>query len=157
MVNWSVPLLAATVTVIVRVVELFTAIEAAVMSRPAKNVMLGVAAVLNSKPAGGFSTRVTAVPGSKSNLFPSSITMGPRVVQAGEVALAALSAEMLSPPLAGVIETAARAVEQRLRPTARNAKTTKNGEQARARQSASRAVDLKRVRQDSKLRGLLII
>src|SRR5438552_16719981 len=63
--------------------------------------MFGGAEVLNSNPAGALKTRVSAGPGPKSPLLPSVITMGPKVVHAGELALAALSAGMAVPPVAG--------------------------------------------------------
>ena len=90
------------------VVESLKAIAAEEMS-PAVKVMFGVAAVLNSKPAGALSTSVIPVPALKSNLFPSLMTIEPRLVQAGADALAALSAEIFSPPVAGVIDAAANA------------------------------------------------
>ena len=104
----SVLRLSVTVKVIVRVVESETATEAAAISNPAVKVMLGVTEVLNSKPAGAFRMRVI---GEAENVMsvrvPSRMAMGPRVVQAGEVALAALSAEMFVPPVAFVIVTVA--------------------------------------------------
>src|SRR5207244_98755 len=75
------------------------------MSCPEANVTLGGAEVLNSNPAGALSTSVTPEPAPKSGLFLSAITIGPSVVQAGLVALAALSAEMLVPPVAAVMVT----------------------------------------------------
>src|ERR1043165_8707787 len=84
------------------VVELLIATKAEEMSKPEANEIFGGAAVLNSNPAGAFNKRTTLEPGLKSLLFPSLMTIGPRVVQLGDVALAALSAEMLAPPLAGV-------------------------------------------------------
>src|SRR6266446_6138367 len=45
-----------------------------------------------------------------SDLFPSLRTKDPSVVQAGLTASAALSAEMLAPPVAAVIETLAAAL-----------------------------------------------
>src|SRR6266702_2877666 len=98
-----------TVSVTVIVVELLIATEAAEMSTPAVKVMFGGAEVLNSKPSGAFSTSVRFAPELKSNLLPSLMTIGPKAVQAGDVALAALSAGMLVPPAALVIVTAAYA------------------------------------------------
>jgi hypothetical protein len=70
--------------------------------------MFGVMAVLNSKPAGAFRMRVIGEAETvMSPRLPSRIAMGPRVVQAGDVPLAALSAEMFVPPVAFVIVTAA--------------------------------------------------
>jgi hypothetical protein len=100
--------LSATVKVIVRVVESETATEAAVMSNPAVKVMLGVTEVLNSKPVGAFRMRVIGEAETvMSPRLPSRTAMGPSVVQAGDVALAALSAEMFVPPVAFVIVTVA--------------------------------------------------
>ena len=101
------PLVPPTVTVTVIVVELLIATDAAEMSTPEVKVMFGGAEVLNSKPAGALKTRVRLAPELKSNLLPSLMTMGPKAVQAGEVALAALSARILIPPVALVIVTAA--------------------------------------------------
>jgi hypothetical protein len=95
------------VTVIV--VALLKESEADEISTPAVKVMFGGAEVLNSKPAGVFSTNETPEPELKSNLFPSRITMAPSDVQAGETAFAALSAEIPEPPVAAVIVTAAKA------------------------------------------------
>ena len=70
-------------------VELLIATVAEEISTPEVKVIFGGAEVLNSKPAGAFNTKVTAVPALKSNLLPSRITIGPRVVHAGVVAFAA--------------------------------------------------------------------
>jgi len=83
--------------------------EADEISTPAVKVMFGGAEVLNSKPAGVFSTNVTPEPELKSNLFPSRIMMAPSDVQAGETAFSALSAEIPEPPVAAVMVTAAKA------------------------------------------------
>src|SRR5438105_576078 len=101
------PAVPPTVKVTVIVVELLIATEAEEMSTPEVKEMFGGAEVLNSKPAGAFNTRVTLAPELKSNLLPSLMTMGPKAVQAGDVALSALSARMLVPPIALVIVTAA--------------------------------------------------
>ena len=53
--------------------------------------------------------RVRFAPELKSDLFPSRMMIGPRAVQAGEIALAALSARMLVAPVAGVTVTTAYA------------------------------------------------
>src|SRR5690242_5491770 len=98
-----------TVSVTVIVEESVTAIEAALIFAPGVATMLGVAAVLNSNPAGAFKTNVTLLPGPKSFLLPSAMTIGPSVVQAGTGALAAVFAEMLLPPDAPVRITAAEA------------------------------------------------
>ena len=103
------PAVPPTVRVSVIVVELLIATEAEEMSTPEVKVMFGGAEILNSKPAGAFNTRVTLAPELKSNLLPSLMTMGPKAVQAGDVALAALSARMVAPPVAGVTVTAASA------------------------------------------------
>src|SRR5215212_8402357 len=87
-----------------------TATDADVISRAAVNVIFGTDETLNSNPVGAFSTRVILLPTLKSNLFPSLTVMAPSVVQAGETALPALSAEMLVPPLAGVTEEAPKAL-----------------------------------------------
>jgi hypothetical protein len=94
-----------TFRIMVRVVELLNVTEAAVISREAVKVTSGGADELNSKPAGAFSTRVTAVPPAMSVLLPSVIVIGPRTVHAGEAAFADLSAEILVPPVALVIVT----------------------------------------------------
>ena len=98
-----------TLRVIVMLLELLKEIEAEVMSLPEVKVMLGRAEVLNSKPAGALFTSVTPVPAPKTNLFRSSMIIEPRVVQAGEDALAALSARMLVPPVAAVTATEPKA------------------------------------------------
>ena len=104
------PLVPPTVSVTVIVVELLTATEAAEISTPEVKVMFGSGTeVSNSKPPGTFNTRVRFAPELKSDLFPSRMTIGPRAVQAGEIALAALSARMLVPPVALVIVTVAYA------------------------------------------------
>src|SRR6266853_1835142 len=103
------PLVPPTVTVMVIVAELLIITEAAEMSTPEVKVMFGGAEVLNSKPAGALKTSVRFAPELKSNLLPSLMTMGPKAVQAGDVALAALAARMVAPPVAGVTVTAASA------------------------------------------------
>src|SRR6266702_1609161 len=101
------PLVPPTVSVTVIVVELLTATEAAEISTPEVKVMFGGGAeVSNSKPADAFNISVRFAPELKSNLLPSLMTMGPKAVQAGDVALAALSARMLLPPVALIIVTA---------------------------------------------------
>src|SRR6266516_1281369 len=101
------PAVPPTVSVTVIVVELLIATDAEEMSTPEVKVMFGGAEVLNSKPTGAFNTKVTLAPELKSNLLPSLMTIGPKAVQAGDVALAALSARMAVPPVALVIVTAA--------------------------------------------------
>src|SRR5207249_7886 len=101
-------------SVMVIVVESLTAIDAEVMSCPAVKVMFGVTAVLNSKPIGALNISFTPVPVLKLprlGLLTSSMMMGPRVVHAGDWELAALSAEILVPPEAGVFVTAATRCE----------------------------------------------
>ena len=98
-----------TVSVTVIVVELLSATVAEEISTPEVKVMFGGAEVLNSKPVGALSTKVNPEPELKSILFLSAMAMGPSVVQAGEIALPALSAERLLPPEAGVIVTDANA------------------------------------------------
>jgi hypothetical protein len=83
---------------------------ALVIFRLEVNVIFGVTAVLNAKPAGVLRINVTLVPAAKSAAAPSAIVMAPNVVQAGDGALAAVSAEMLPPPEAGVTVTVAKAV-----------------------------------------------
>src|SRR5260221_4241463 len=93
------------------------------MSAPAVKVIFGIAAVLNSKPAGAFNTRDTPVPEPKSNLLPSEKTIGPSVRHPGVAAFAAISAEMFTPFVAGVIVTVAEAVRQAIkdpRPSAKD-------------------------------------
>src|SRR5919197_6386294 len=87
-------------------VVLVTAIEAAVMSLPEVNEPLP-APVLKLQPLGAVRMRVLLVPVAKSPLLAplSAMTMFPSVVYCGDVALAALSADMLVPPLAGVTVT----------------------------------------------------
>jgi hypothetical protein len=89
------------------------ATAALVMSVPAVAVRFGMTAVLNAKPDGALRIRVTLVPAAKSALAPSAIVTAPRVVHAGDEALAAVSADMLLPPAAPVTVTAA---EARLKP-----------------------------------------
>src|SRR6266568_3259515 len=98
-----------TFSVIVIAAGLVTATVALVMSCAVVKVMFGITEVLNSKPAGAFKTSVTPLLVAKSALFPSVMTMAPKLVHAGEDALAALSAEIFVPPEAGVIETVADA------------------------------------------------
>ena len=95
--------------VIVTLLELLKEIEAEVISWPEVKLILGGAEVLNSKPAGTLSTNVTPEPALKSDLFRSSMIIEPSVVQAGENALAALSARMLVPPVAAVTVTEPKA------------------------------------------------
>ena len=80
--------------------------------------MLGTELVLNSNPAGAFRM---SVPPPMSPLEPpgSVIAIEPRLVQAGAAAFAAVSAEMLPPPLATVTLTAASALLERVNETAR--------------------------------------
>ena len=92
-----------TVSVAVNVLASVTTMVAAVMS-PLANVMLGVCAVLNSNPSGALRTNVPP-PISPRALPVSAITIAPRLVQAGTAASAAVSAEILPPPLATVKET----------------------------------------------------
>ena len=92
------------------VLGLLKEIEAKLMSCPEVNVILGGAEVLNSKPAGVLRIIMTPEPEAKSNLFPSRIMIGPSVVQAGEDALAALSASMFVPPVAAVIVAVPKAL-----------------------------------------------
>src|SRR5215471_9718132 len=95
----------------VRVLAFVTATLALVTSAPCTKLMLGVEAVLNSKPSGTLRISVpllTLLP--RSCFFPSAIVIGPRVVQAGDVPLAAVSAEMAPPPEAGVMTTDASAL-----------------------------------------------
>src|SRR5437660_7163083 len=104
------PAVPPTVSVTVIVVELLIATDAAEISTPEVKVMFGGGGeVLNSNPAGAFNTSVRFAPELKSNLLPSLMTIGPKAVQAGDVALAALSARMFAPPVAGVTVTAASA------------------------------------------------
>lgn len=96
-----------TVNVTVMFVESAKAIDAEAMSRAAIKPTLGTRLVLNSKPAGARRTRLTLAPALKSNLLPSLIVIDPKVVQPGNAASAAVSAEILLPPEAGVIDEAA--------------------------------------------------
>src|SRR5262245_52045727 len=65
--------------------------------------------VLNAHPFGAVRINVFAAPpvSAKSLFAPSVMTMLPRVVYAGDVAFAALSAEMFVPPEAAVTLTVA--------------------------------------------------
>ena|SRR5437867_6562187 len=119
MVKRSVPPVPPTLRVTTRVLELLNETEAEVISTPAVNVILGGAEVLNSNPAGALSTSVKPEPELISLLFPSRITIRPSVVHAGEMALAAVSARILVPPVALVIVTVPQA-----RPAIRNAAAT---------------------------------
>ena len=101
-----------TVSVSVRVEASVIATEALAMLRLAVNVRLGVTAVSNAKPVGVFRIRVTLVPAAKSPPAFSVIVIAPSEVQAGEGALAAVSAEMLPPPLAGVKVTLAQTLSE---------------------------------------------
>ena len=107
--------MASTVSVMV-IVELFSATVAEEMSWPGVNTSFGGEEVLNSKPGGAFRRRVRPEPASKSPLKPSVMTIGPKVVHAGELALAALSAGMAVPPVAGVTITLANAEASRRHP-----------------------------------------
>ena len=98
-----------TVRVTVIVEASVTLAAALVIFLPTVNVALGVTAVLNSNPAGAFRIKVTPVPVAKSLVEPSAIVMVPRLVQAGEVAVAAVSASMAEPPEAPVTLTVAKA------------------------------------------------
>ena len=95
----------ATEKVITSVVESLNATLAAVMLRLAVKLTLGTCAVLNSKPAGTFRVIVWLLAVLKSPFAPSAMIIVPRVVQLGDVALAAESAEMLVPPEAPVTVT----------------------------------------------------
>src|SRR5437868_2148126 len=109
MVNWSEEVVLPTVSVMVMIVEFVITNVAEAMSRPVIKVIFGITDVLNSKPAGAFNKSVRPVPLLKSCLIPSVMTMEPSVVQAGEAALAALSAEILAPFMAEVMLTVASA------------------------------------------------
>src|ERR1051325_6715782 len=128
MVNWSKSTLVPTVSVTARIVELLKAAEAEEISAPAVMATLGTAAVLNSNPAGALSTSFNPEPVEKSFLLPSVMTIGPSVVHAGEVALAALSAEMLVPLVAGVIVTNANVevAQKKTNTAARPARKTRH-------------------------------
>ena len=124
-----------TLRVTVMLVELLKEIEAEVMSWPDVKVMLGKAKVLNSKPAGALSTSVTPEPALKSNLFRSSMIIEPSVVQAGEDALAALSAGMLVPPMAAVTVT-----EPKAWPASRAVVATTKSQQSKTRPVLGRII-----------------
>src|SRR4051794_26912660 len=110
MVSESRAVLFEIVSVMERFVESVTAMDALEMLRSAVEGMLGVTAVLNSKPAGVRRTRVTLVPCAKSPFAPSVMVIAPIVVHAGVTAFAALSAEIAPPPEAPVNVTAANAL-----------------------------------------------
>ena len=112
-----------TVRVKVRVVASVMATAALLMSLPAVKLTSGRTAVLNSKPAGALRTRVTLESAAKSLFAPSVMVIAPSVVQAGEGALAAVSADRLLPPDAPLTVTAADAL---LAPDRANAHTHTN-------------------------------
>src|SRR5436190_3632572 len=105
----SVEAVPDTLRVMVSVEGSETTMVAEVISPPPTKLMLGVEAVLNSKPAGAFRMRVWPLPEAMSIFLDSSSVMGPRVVQAPEPPLAAVSAEIAEPPDALVTLRAARA------------------------------------------------
>ena len=104
-----------TVSVSVIVVASVIATAALLISRPAVKLTLGLTAVLNSKPSGAFSTRVTPEPAAKSLLAPSVRVIAPSVVHSGAGAFAAVSADRPLPPLAPVTLTAAKLLAPLLR------------------------------------------
>ena len=106
-----------TVNVAVIVVGLLMATLAPVISAPAAKLMLGIEDVLNSNPAGAFNTKVTPDPAAKSPFAPSSILIGPKVVQAAVPPDTAVSAEMPAPPDAPVTVTLACAPRTKLKTT----------------------------------------
>ena len=124
MVSVSLELDPEPVSVTVSVVESVTARLAAVMSPP-EIAMFGVIAVLNSKPAGAFRTSVPP-PISPLPLPGSAMTIEPRLVQTGVAAFAAVSAEILPPPLAGVTVTAASALLARVKEAATRTRRRKS-------------------------------
>src|SRR5882724_762097 len=124
MVNTSTPLPPAETVSEIPSVTLFDhKMLAAVMSLPELKLMLGTAFVLNSNPTGAFKANVPP-PMPPLSLPASVITIAPKLVQAGETALAAVSAEIPLPPLAAVTVTLsvniACAVEPEIKPVAVN-------------------------------------
>jgi hypothetical protein len=110
MISVSAALLLVTVSVRVMVPASVMASEALEIFLLAVKLMLGMTAVLNWKPDGALRIKVTFVPTAKSALAPSAMVAAPNVVQAGDGALAALSADMLLPPVAAVTVAVAKAV-----------------------------------------------
>jgi hypothetical protein len=103
-----------TFKVIVSVEESVTATLAEVISPPVVKLMLGVEAGLNSNPPGAFKIRMTPEPEEISDLLPSAMVIGPRVVHAPDPPMPAVSADMADPPEAGVMETVAWVVARPL-------------------------------------------
>ena len=99
-----------TVIVIVIVESLVTAAEAAVMLPFRARVVVTAAPVLNFQPIGDEIIIVSLAPVVKVPA-PSISETVPSVVYADDVALAALSAEMFVPPVAGVTVTCPHAVK----------------------------------------------
>src|ERR1043166_8129445 len=102
MVNISALFVPVTVSVTVIAVVVFDVTEADVIFLLAVKVDVTLAAVLKFHPAGAFSINVTFAPIAKSPFAPSVTTIFPSVVNDGELAFAALSAEIV-PPVAVVI------------------------------------------------------
>lgn len=105
---WSELAVPLTVITSVRFVLSPNETEAETMSRAEVNVTFGTWLVLNSKPRGVRRMNVIFVPVLKSNLLPSVTVIAPSVVQAGNVASAAVSAEILIAPVAGVTDALAK-------------------------------------------------
>jgi len=106
----SVSSLVVPLTVRVTVTfDVVTATLAAVMSLLLRKVALATAAVLKRQPSGSVKINVLLVPGAKSVVRPSVMTILPSAVKAGLlVELKAVSAEMPCPALGEVTVTSAR-------------------------------------------------
>src|ERR1044071_6955121 len=102
MVRLSTELLLVTVKVTVIVEESVKATDALAIFRLAGRLTFGICPVLNSNPAGVFTTRATFAPTANSPLPFSASVIAPRLVQEGTGAAAALSAEIVPPPVAAV-------------------------------------------------------
>jgi hypothetical protein len=110
MMRVSIPPVPETFKVIVIVEGSVTATLAEVISWPLAKLMLGVDAGLNSNPLGAVKIRVTPEPAEISDFLPSIIVIGPRVVHAPEPPMPAVSADIVNPPEAAVMEIVAWAV-----------------------------------------------
>lgn len=101
MVNASIRVVPAVVTLRVRVVAVIPDTDAAVIFRDAVQVTVGGSAVLNCQPAGAVSTSVCG-PLLMSLFIPSVTTMLPSVVKPGEAPPTARLEQMFVPPVAAV-------------------------------------------------------
>lgn len=102
------PLIVSWIVINDEVIDVTTA---ELMSFPGNSEALTAASALKLQPVGLDRLIVTLVPIEKSPTMFSVITTSPRVVKAGDVAFADLSAEMLDPPDAFVMVTEAMTSE----------------------------------------------